>query len=88
MLRTMRKKHIDYFPAINSLLDAVYFYNEQDYEELLRALKDGSLSSANTKFTEDEILDMKAMKTFRQRYNKYLRKEIRQPHSMRESEDG
>ena len=43
IMRTLRKKHIDYFPAINSLLDAVYFYNEQDYEELLRALKDGSV---------------------------------------------
>jgi hypothetical protein len=36
---TLRKSHVDYFQCINSLLDAVYFYNQDDYESLLRALK-------------------------------------------------
>jgi len=79
IMKTLRKKHVDYFEAINALLDAVYYYNQEDYEALLRALKNGTMSSSSTKYTDDDISEMKATKTFRQRYNKYLRKEIRHP---------
>jgi hypothetical protein len=60
--RTLRKKHIDYHRSINSLLNAVYFYNEEDYEALICALKDGSLSGSNTKYTDDDISDIKGTK--------------------------
>jgi hypothetical protein len=51
ILRTLRKRHIDYFNAMTSLLNAVYSYNKSDYEALLQALKEGSLS--NKKHTND-----------------------------------
>jgi hypothetical protein len=81
IMRTLRKSRVDYFRAVNSLLSAVYFYNTEDYEALLQALKGGTIS--NTKFTDDDIAYMKSTKMFRQRYDKYLRKEIRPPHSLR-----
>jgi len=73
----MKKKHCDHYLAVNSLLKAIYRYNEDDYEKLLCALKNGTLST--TKYSEDEIIDLKNTKVFRQRYGKYLRKEIRPP---------
>jgi hypothetical protein len=84
-MRTLRKRHIDYFRAVNSLLNAVYVYNQDDYEALLRALKEGTIG--NSKYTDEEIADMRATKVFQQRYDKYLRKEIRAPHSMKEKLD-
>ena len=82
MMWTLRKRYVDYFRAINSLLNAVYFYNHEDYEALLRALKDGTLS--NTKCTDDDIMfEMKSTKTFRDRCGKHLRKEMRPVHSLR-----
>jgi hypothetical protein len=80
--RTLRKNHVDYFGAVSKLLHCVYFYNNDDYDSLLGALKDGSLSSTNTKYTDDEIAEMKNTRLFRQRYDKYLRKEIRHPNTM------
>lgn len=82
IIKTMRKRHLDYFQAINLLLDAVYFHCPQDYEDLLRVLKDGSYSGK--KHTDGEILELKLTKYFRQRYGKHLRKEMRPVESMRE----
>jgi len=87
LTRTMRKKHIDYFTAINHLLDAVYYYNQDDYESLLVALKDGTLSATGKKLTDDDITELKTTKYFRQRYSKYLRKEIRHPNTIRDRLD-
>jgi len=75
IVKTLRKRHVDYFLAINLLLDSMHFYHQEDYESLLIALKDGTLNG--TKHTEEDISNMKSSKTFRQRYGKYLRKEIR-----------
>jgi len=75
--RTLKKKHIDHFHAVNGLLNAIYKHNEEDHENVLKALKNGTLSG--TKHTDDDIADLRASKAFRQRYDRYLRKEIRQP---------
>jgi len=77
--KTLKQKHTDHFTATNSLLNCIYHYNVQDYENLLRALKEGTLS---TKYSEEEIQELRATKAFRQRYDRYLRKEIRPPHMM------
>jgi len=74
MTRTLKKKHVDHFQAITSLLNCVYTCNDRDHDNLLRALKDGTLS---TNHSDEDTLDLKASKLFRQRYDKYLRKEIR-----------
>jgi len=81
MTKTMRKHHVDYFLATNQLLDSVYYCNQQDYEALLVALKDGTLTGG-TKHMDEDIADLKATKYFHQRYSKYLRKEIRQPNAI------
>ena len=77
----MKKGHIDYFAATNKLLHAVYRYNDDDYEKLIAALKAGTVSGE--KYSDDDIANMKKTKTFRQRYDKFLRKEIRSVESMR-----
>ena len=79
ILQTLRKRHVDYFVALNALLNAVYVYNPEDYENLLRALKDGTLSSKGKKLTNDDIAELQDSKLFRKRYSKYLHKEIRPP---------
>jgi len=83
--RTLKKKHADHFHAVNGLLNAICKHNEEDYERLLQALKNGTLSG--TKCTEDDIADLKASKAFRQRCDRYLRKEIRPANVLREMLD-
>jgi len=75
--RTLKKNHVDHYTAINSLLNCIYHCNVEDYENLLRALKEGTLSE---KYTDEEIVELRATKVFKQRYDRYLRKEIRPPH--------
>jgi len=75
--RTLKKKHADHFHAVDGLLKCICEHNEEDYEKLLSALKNGTLSG--TKHTDDDTADLRASKAFRQRCNKCLRKEIRQP---------
>jgi len=70
----MRKRHIDYFTAINQLLNAIYFYTQDDYEALLIVLKDGALTGE--KHSDEDIADLKATKYFWQRYVKYLHKKF------------
>jgi len=52
----------------------MYHCNDEDHENLLKALKEGTLSG---KCTDKEISELKSTKTFKQRYDRYLRKEIR-----------
>ena len=77
--KTLKKKHVDHFVAINALLHCIYECQSADYENLLRALKEGTLS---TKHTDEDIADLRASKVFRQRCDKHLRKVMRQPHVM------
>lgn len=62
--RTLKKKHIDHFQAIKALLNCIYTYNNEDHESLLKALKEGSLGG--TEHTDQDILDLKGTKVFRQ----------------------
>ncbi|KAG7344139.1 hypothetical protein IV203_022147 [Nitzschia inconspicua] len=64
---------------------SVYSYHSEDYEQLLAALKDGSMTGE--KVTSGEIKQMQKGKTFRQRYNQYLRKVIKPAETMRQCLD-
>ena len=79
MTKTLKKKHVDHCVAITRLTNCIYHYNVHDYENLLKALREGTLSA---KCTDSEINDLKNTRVFKQRYDKYLRKEIRPPHVM------
>jgi len=85
IIRTLRKRHIDYFFAINMLLNAVCFYNQEDYENLLIVLKDGRLNGK--KHSDEDVAELKSTKCFRQRYSRHLRKEIRSPNVIQEKLD-
>jgi len=75
--KTLKKNHTDHFTSVNGLLNCIYHHNVDDYENLLRALKEGTLSS---KYTDDEIQELRGTKAFRQRHDRHLRKEMRPPH--------
>jgi len=77
--KTLKKNHTDHSMAIGGLLNCIYHYNVQDYENLLKALKEGTLS---TKYSEEDVREMRGTKLFRQRHGSYLRKEIRPPNIM------
>jgi len=82
ILSTLRKKHIDFYDALTDLLQALYEYDATDYENVLSALKNGTLSSNNKKFTTEDISDLQCTKYFRVRYGKYMRKQLREPNTM------
>ena len=79
IISTLKKAHVHYFDAITDLLAALYGYHPDDYARLLSALKDGSLSKKGTKYTSSDITSMKGTRLFRDRYAKYLRKQMH-PH--------
>jgi len=76
IVSTLRKKHVDYFDAVTDLLAALYAHHPSDYEQLLNALKNGTLSRTGKKYSSEEISDMKRSRVFRDRHAKYLRKQI------------
>lgn len=80
LIKTMKKKHVDYFLAINPLLNAVHRHNREDCDDLLRALKEGTIGGR--KHTDQDILCLKLTKHSRQRHSKHLRKEMRPPTTM------
>ena len=73
IVKTLRKTHPNYWIAIHLLRMAVYRYNTADYDKLTQALLEGTLGD---KVTEAELIEMTKTKTFRDRYDKHLRKEI------------
>jgi len=64
LTRTLKKNHVDHFRAVNALLNCTCHCNDEDHENLLKALKEGSLSA---KCSDDEISELKATKVFKQR---------------------
>jgi len=72
--RTLKKNHVDHYKAVIGLLNCIYHYNAEDHEKLLKALKEETLGSV--KYSDDDISEIKSTKVFKQRYEKYLRKEI------------
>jgi len=76
IISTLKKNHIDFFDAVTDLLASLYACCPEDYEKLLTALKNGSLSRTNRKCTSSEITDMKGTKTFRDQCAKHLRKQM------------
>ena len=78
IVSTLRKNHVDYNEAVTHLLAALYEHCSDDYERLLSALKNGTLSRTGKKYSSSEIADMKRTNTFRERYSKYLRKKLHQ----------
>ena len=76
IVSTLRKKHIDSCDAITDLLSCLHVYHPDDFEKLLAALKDGSLSPTGKEYTSDEIAELRTTKVFRDRCGKHLRKRI------------
>jgi len=82
MLSTLRKKHIDFNEAQTHLLSCMYECCPDDYERLLSALKNGTLSRTGKKHSSDDISDMKRSSKFREQCSKYLRKRLHKPETI------
>ena len=76
IISTLRKKHVDCMDAITDLLSALYAYYPADFEQLLLALKNGSLSPTGKQYSSSEITELRGTKVFRDRYARFLRKRI------------
>ena len=76
IISTLRKKHVDYFEAVADLLAALYVHCADDYENLLSALKNGTLSRTGKRCSSEEIADLKRSRVFRDRHAKCLRKQL------------
>jgi len=57
-------------------LQSIYCFHEKDYKALLVALQEGKLSLNGRKYLIQEIEDMKVTSVFKNRYSKYLRKQV------------
>jgi len=63
-----------YWDCILKLQDSIYIFNKTDWENLKNALANGTLGGE--KLTEEEIDQLRHSKRFKQRYDKFLRKEF------------
>ena len=77
LLKTIRKRHIDCYRALNQLLDATHVYNQHHCERLLQALKAGTIGGRP--HDDEDILCLKSSKQFRKRCRKCLRKKMQPP---------
>ena len=72
-----------YWETLAGLKSALYRYNENDEENLLLALKDGSLSQTNVGLSNEQIQSLKLSKRWKQRYDRYLRKVLLAPETIK-----
>jgi hypothetical protein len=83
ILRTLRQGHVDYHRAIRDLCHAIYEWEEDSYDALLEALKDGKMGrEGGDPKTRKDIMDMELTPNFRKKFAKYLKKKIRPPSVM------
>jgi hypothetical protein len=84
IVKSLRSAHIDYRVAIRDLQTSIYSYHEEDYEKLIKALQEGTMSTTGKKYSLEEINQMKLSSTFKTRYHRWLRKRILPPETIRE----
>ena len=56
--KTMRPRHIDFPRALRELKMKLYEYNDEDMNNVIEALKAGTLSNSKKQYTESEISDL------------------------------
>jgi hypothetical protein len=74
MIETYDKRSEDYWRAVVQTQEAIYTYRDEPHAALLKALKDGSFSADNKRYTAEEINAMRHSKVWKQRYQQYLPK--------------
>ena len=79
IIKTLRPSHIDYPEAVWDLMTCIYELDQQDMDKLYDALMSGRMHQQGHKYTHEEIEDLKMNKKFKNRYFKYLKKNIRTP---------
>ncbi|CAJ1928594.1 unnamed protein product [Cylindrotheca closterium] len=73
MVDTLDSKSEHFWPCLVQLKDCIYNYNKNDWAALVGAVTNGLLGE---KLSVDELTDMRFSKVFKQRYDKWLRKEF------------
>lgn len=81
---TLRPSHMSFHPALKDLQDCVYQYRQSCLEALISVLRRGTMSTGNPKpMTDEEIVAMRKTKAWRQRFARFLPKEILPPETIR-----
>jgi hypothetical protein len=62
IISTLMKKHVDYNDALTDLLKCLYAYHSDDYDKLIQALKNGTLSTRGKKYIASEIEAMEGLR--------------------------
>jgi hypothetical protein len=76
----LRQGHIDYHKAIRDLCNAVYEWEPESYNALLKALSEGKMGKYDQFVDNREINKMQTTSgDFQRKYAKYLKKIIREP---------
>jgi hypothetical protein len=73
---TLDNRSGEYWKCLVDLKDSIYRYNQTDFDRLEEALTQGLLSQVGTKYSHEEILEMRLSKVWKSRYDQYLRKEF------------
>ena len=76
IVKTLRDGHEYSKAAIKELKMAIYKYNPDDLCRLLEVLKDGLMGNKKKKHTPQDIGDMMYTREWKDKYDKYLMKEI------------
>jgi hypothetical protein len=71
---TLNPRNSKYWEALVALKDAIYFYHQTDYSELIRVMKAGLMNSGGKKYNDTDIHNLRRSKRWKQRYGTYLRK--------------
>ena len=77
LTKTLRQGHVHYTKALADLSRSVYQYEKKCLAGLIRALSDGTMNG--TTYSHSEIQDMLYTSRFKDRYERFLMKEVHDP---------
>jgi hypothetical protein len=83
LVETLRQGHELYHEALQQLCLAIYDWHEDDFEALVKCLKQGLMGNGGEIWTDEEIEDQNMSSSFKKRFEDYLRKKIHQPETIR-----
>ena len=83
MVKTLDKRSYLYWECLVELQAAIYSYDEQDYSNLVRVLKDGSFNGKV--MSSEDIEELRRSKEWKSRFSCYLRKKIKPPDSIKQA---
>ena len=79
IVESLRVGHELYHQSLRQLCQAIYDWDEGDFSELVRNLKQGLMGTDGKKWMDEEIDKANMTKSFKDRFGAYLKKKIHPP---------